>query len=181
MGEYEQIQAAWQALHDPASGMPSEPLVHDRLRQALALARREALAVTLMLFSWDEPAGDQGQLAALVYARLAGSLRSSDTVGMLGGRLAVVLPNANDQEVPLVAGRLIIRLLEPFQHEGRLVPVRAAAGLAVAAGGDRVPDAEALYSQALDALQQAQLLGGGFVTYDSAESQALADAIGQVA
>jgi len=176
MAQLEDSVAEWDGLHD-AHGYPTNPLMYDRVRQALALAQREPIAVTLMLFAW-EPLRDEPMLpAAEVLHRIHGSVRASDTAGHLGSRVALLLPNANDADVPLVAGRLMIRMMEPFMLAGRPVMARASAGLAVAQNGDSVPTPEELFARSELALADAIERGGGFAGHSSAESQAFLESM----
>lgn len=180
MRELSRMHDQWRELHDETSGLPATALVYDRLHQALLLARREPLAVTLMMLSWPEleSADATTELDALAAARIAASVRGSDTVGWVcERRLAVMLPNANDEDVPFVASRLMVRLIAPFDVRGEQVVLRSCAGVAVAGTGQFVPDAQELMRQADLALAEARRRGGGFAAYETPESQALVHSI----
>jgi Diguanylate cyclase, GGDEF domain len=180
MSDITYARDAWLGLVDDA-GMPSAVLVYDRLRQSLTLARREPIAVTLMLLSWDVMVDTRSESAAVdmaVAERVRSAVRSSDTVGWLApGELAVMLPNANDGDVPFVASRLMVRLIDAVEVGGESVLVRPYAGVTVAANSGRMPEVEEFHAQAAQALVDARQRGGGFAAFESAASRKLMDSI----
>jgi GGDEF domain-containing protein len=82
-----------QALHDPLTGLPNRALLEDRLAHAVAGAVREPGSVAVLFIDLDgfkqindvhgHAAGDQ--VLKEVADRLAGVVRSGDTVGRWGG------------------------------------------------------------------------------------------------
>ena len=80
-------------LRDPLTGLPSRSLFHDRLSQALALARRSGRPLAVLLLDLDHfkdvndtlghTQGDALLVAAA--ARLQACVRQTDTVARLGG------------------------------------------------------------------------------------------------
>jgi diguanylate cyclase (GGDEF)-like protein len=129
------------AHHDQLTGLPNRVLLQDRLRQALALARRNGSRVGVMLLDLDcfkdlndtlgHPAGDW--LLRAVAERLAAAIRPSDTLARLGGdEFAVVQPGLDGPEgVAALAQRLIDTLAEPFPLETQEVHVSVSVGIAV--------------------------------------------------
>jgi diguanylate cyclase (GGDEF)-like protein len=96
-------QIAHQAQHDPLTGLPNRRLLDDRLKQAIALARRQKHLVAVLYLDLDgfkevndrhgHAEGD-GVLMD-VSARLLASIRDTDTLARTGG-----------DEFTLVAGQL---------------------------------------------------------------------------
>ena len=81
------------ALHDRLTGLPNRTLLHDRLGQELARARREGSMVAVLLLDLDRfrdvndtlghPVGDQ--LLCAVAQRITAAVRATDTLARLGG------------------------------------------------------------------------------------------------
>jgi diguanylate cyclase (GGDEF)-like protein len=121
-------QIRFQALHDPLTGLPNRSLILDRTEQMLARARRTNVASAALFIDLDgfkgvndtlgHAAGDQ--LLRAVTARLAVTMRESDSVGRLGGDEFIVLVDGAtvDAAPELVAERLLAVLREPFALEG---------------------------------------------------------------
>jgi diguanylate cyclase (GGDEF)-like protein len=89
------------ALYDPATRLPNRTLLHDRVHQAIVMARRRGARVAVVTLGLDRfkeindalghHCGDL--LLYLVGERLAATLRESDSVGRIGGdEFAVLLP-----------------------------------------------------------------------------------------
>jgi len=116
------------AHYDVLTSLPNRILFYDRLRQALAQAKRNQWTVGVMLIDVDRfknvndtlghAVGDQ--LLQQVSERLKRSVRSGDTVGRLGGdEFAIVLSNlATPQDGNLVAQKIMASFKEPFRLDG---------------------------------------------------------------
>ncbi|MGB0684443.1 MAG: diguanylate cyclase domain-containing protein [Magnetovibrionaceae bacterium] len=124
----EQLRHA--ATHDALTGLPNRSLVMDRLGQAVLHARRSGTMVALLFIDLDRfkqvndtlghDAGDE--LLQLVAQRLKDQVRSSDTIGRLGGdEFIAVLDGLSDEEPAQTIGQAIVdRLGDPFfLPEGR--------------------------------------------------------------
>jgi diguanylate cyclase (GGDEF)-like protein len=130
-----------QALHDSLTDLPNRTLFHDRVRQALTWARREHVAVAVMIMDLDRfkevndtlghASGDE--LLKQVGLRLQESLRESDTVARLGGdEFGVLLPKVVDAEAAVaVARKLRTTLEEPFTIHGLALQMEASIGIAL--------------------------------------------------
>ncbi|KAF0225407.1 MAG: hypothetical protein FD176_458 [Rhodospirillaceae bacterium] len=118
------------AHHDALTGLPNRVLFQERLRTALAQAKRIGHKVALMFLDLDKfkdindtlghHLGDL--LLKAVAKRLLRCVRESDTVARLGGdEFAVVLTNLDDPEgASNVAESIIASIGEPFgldEHE----------------------------------------------------------------
>jgi diguanylate cyclase (GGDEF)-like protein len=142
-----------QALHDALTGLPNRALIHDRVEQMLARARRHRLPCAALFIDLDgfkdvndtlgHEAGDL--LLQGVAARLSTVLRDSDTVGRLGGDEFIVLVEGAslDAGPELVAERLLDVLREPFLVANRETPLRVTASVGIAVG-DRISPSELL-------------------------------------
>ncbi len=157
------------AHHDQLTGLPNRALLQDRLRQALALARRDGSRIGLLLLDLDHfkdfndtlghPAGDW--LLRAVTERLGAAVRPSDTLARLGGdEFAVVQPGLEGPEgAAALAQRLVDTLAAPFVFETQEVHASVSVGVAVAP--DDSEDADELVRKADLALYQAKQDGRG--------------------
>ncbi|MBY0268818.1 MAG: PAS domain S-box protein [Burkholderiales bacterium] len=129
------------AHYDSVTGLPNRVLLHDRLGQSIAQARRNSWFVGVLFLDLDRfklvndtlghAAGDL--LLKQVAMRLTQALRPSDTVGRLSGdEFAVILPElATPQNAGLVAQKLIDILHAPFDLDGNEVFVTASIGITI--------------------------------------------------
>lgn len=127
------------AHYDVLTSLPNRVLFYDRLKQALAQAKRNQWIVGVMFIDVDRfknvndtmghAVGDR--LLQQVSERLKGTIRAGDTVGRLGGdEFAVVLSNlASAQDANLVAQKMMACFTEPFRLEGSDVYVTASIGI----------------------------------------------------
>ena len=163
-----------QALHDSLTDLPNRTLLLDRLRQAIASARREGTSLSLLLMDLDgfkeindtlgHHAGDL--LLQQVGTRLRDGLRHVDTIARLGGdEFAVLLPGTGAEGVLTVVANLLGRLQAPFTIEGQRVLIGASIGIAVSPEhGDEV---DALLRRADVAMYAAKRSGSGFALYQA--------------
>ena len=138
-------QIRHQAVHDTLTGLPNRALLLDRTEQMLARARRAYVPVAALFIDLDgfkeindtlgHAVGDQ--LLQAVAARLAATMRESDSVGRLGGDEFVVLVDGSTMDAgpELVAERLLSVLRTPFELEGcERGPLHLTASIGIAAG-----------------------------------------------
>ena len=116
-------QLAHQAKFDPLTGLANRNLLHDRLQQAIAAARREGGAVAAVFLDIDHfkvvndslGHGVGDELLRRIGERLRASVRESDTVARHGGdEFVLVLPMRESDPVALEGAitRLMHKLLE---------------------------------------------------------------------
>lgn len=129
------------AHYDSLTGLPNRMLFHDRLRQALARARRNNEIVAVMFLDLDgfkevndelgHNAGDK--LLTHVAQRLTQCLRESDTVGRFGGdEFTVVLPQAQSRKViGTVAGKIIEAVNQPYTLGDRDLNITTSLGISI--------------------------------------------------
>lgn len=126
-------ELAHQATHDALTGLPNRVILVDRIRQAIALNKRQNSLFAVLFIDLDRfklvndslghKIGDQVLQAAA--ARLKKTMRESDTVVRLGGdEFVIVLSSLPKEEHSLpVLDKLLKVLTEPFhidEHEFRL-------------------------------------------------------------
>ena len=127
------------AHYDVLTRLPNRALFYDRMKQALAQAKRNQWTVGVMFIDLDRfknvndtlghAVGDQ--LLQQVSERLTRSVRAGDTVGRLGGdEFAIVLSNfSSAQDANLVAQKIMAGFDEPFRLEGSDIYVTASIGI----------------------------------------------------
>ena len=129
------------ANHDELTGLPNARLCRDRLRIAIATARRFDCEVALMhvdLENFKSINTDFGRssgdaILREIGERLRGCVRDMDTAARLrSDRFALVVSSFKDREtVTTVAQRLQATLTAPFKVEGRVIAVTIRVGMAI--------------------------------------------------
>lgn len=117
-------QLSYQAHHDALTGLPNRLLFYDRLRQALAQARRKKQKVAILFLDMDRlklindtfghKVGDQLLKAAA--QRLRESLREGDTIARQGGdEFIILLPDLGQEaDASIVAEKILQLFAQPF-------------------------------------------------------------------
>ncbi|MHB8363576.1 MAG: bifunctional diguanylate cyclase/phosphodiesterase [Vulcanimicrobiaceae bacterium] len=146
-----------QTLHDTLTNLPNRLLFIDRLRQALATARRYDSRVAVGLVDLDRfknvndtlghAAGDE--LLQRVAERFTNALQPDETLARMGGDEFLILfthlKETNDADAAV--RRVLDSLESPFHVAGRELFISASIGVVVAAPGNRI-DPEALLQRA---------------------------------
>ena len=133
-------QLEHQAFHDSLTDLANRALFNDRVRHALARARRDGGCLAVLFVDLDDfkvvndslghGAGDR--LLREVAGRLRSCLREHDTVGRLGGdEFAILAEDTDLATARLLADRVITTLGAPFPLVGGQVTIRASIGIAV--------------------------------------------------
>jgi len=137
--ELEEVTRAGQ--FDGLTGTPNRSLMRDRLREALAMARRRGTCVALLFLDLDgfkevndcagHAAGDE--VLKRVAARLLEAVRESDTVSRQGGdEFLVLLPEVADREAAArIAQKMLKAVAEPMLLDGRSFSLSASIGIAL--------------------------------------------------
>jgi diguanylate cyclase (GGDEF)-like protein len=120
-------QLAYQAHHDPLTGLANRVLFQERLRQELALARRSGTQVALLYIDLDrfklinDTLGHATGDAFLkqVAGRLKSCLRETDTLARISGDefTVAVAGIKKPQHAGVVAEAILKGMREPFQVE----------------------------------------------------------------
>lgn len=132
----------WLAHHDPLTGLANRALLHDRIKEATARARRAETALAVLCLDLDgfkginDLIGHAGGDAVLreVASRLRRNVREGDTVARLGGDEFVVVYDASTQPgaAYALAERLVALLAEPYDlGAGQAGHVTVSIGLAM--------------------------------------------------
>ncbi len=173
---------AYQATHDPLTGLPNRVLFLDRLGQALARSRRDDAACAVLFLDLDNfkvvndtlghDAGDR--LLVAVADRLRRCLRDGDTLGRQGGdEFTVLLERVVDVEhASEVARRLACALEPPIALEGQVYRITASIGMVVSTPEHARPDD--LLRDADIAMYRAKAAGGAdYMIFDPAMQEQL--------
>jgi diguanylate cyclase (GGDEF)-like protein len=165
-----QQELAYQAFHDPLTGLPNRALFGDRLAHAADVHRDERRPLGLLFVDLDDfkavndtlghAAGDA--LLVQVGHRLRSCVTAADTVARLGGDEFAVLVES-DLDAATVADLIWAALARPFRLEADTRPVRASIGVVVPDPRDGPVTAELLLSRADAAMYAAKRRGGDAV------------------
>lgn len=147
--EYER-RLFYQANYDDTTGLPNRLLSMDRLSQAIARAERHGRKVAALYVDLDEfkkvndTAGHAVGDALLLRAadRIAGCIRSSDTLGRLGGdEFLILLPDLENESQPeLVVNKILEALRPPYVIGGSEFYLGASIGVTVYPEDGTVPE-----------------------------------------
>jgi diguanylate cyclase (GGDEF)-like protein/hemerythrin-like metal-binding protein len=154
------------AFEDALTGLANRALLHDRIEQAIATARRNAGTFAVLLIDLDcfKPINDihghaTGDLALRETAlRLQAATRAVDTVARLGGDEFVVLLGGDGgrDEVPLVVKRIMQTVTAPLAVHG----LRLGVSVGIAFYPDDGSSARQLLARADGAMYDAKHHGG---------------------
>ena len=129
------------AYFDEITGLPNRALFNDRLKVALARAKRNKEKLAVMMLDLDQfkivndtlghEAGDQ--LLQAVGNRLKGALRESDTVSRMGGdEFMVLLPSiAYEKSLTDIAQKILCSFREPFRVRDHELHVTTSIGISL--------------------------------------------------
>ena len=160
-------QLAYQAHHDPLTGLANRVLFQERLRQEIALARRSGDQVALLYIDLDrfklinDTLGHATGDAFLqqVARRLKSCLRETDTLSRISGDefTVAVAGIKKPQHASIVAEAILKGLREPFQVENQELYVTASIGISFYP--QDTLDAETLQRNADNAMYRAKSKG----------------------
>jgi diguanylate cyclase (GGDEF)-like protein/PAS domain S-box-containing protein len=171
-------QMEYLAHYDALTGLPNRRLNADRLKQAMANARRSGQRLAVVYIDLDgfktindqfgHDAGDQVLIATARHMQQV--LREGDTLARLGGdEFVAVLINLNNLETwaPLL-DRLALSVTEATAHGKQMLQVTASLGVAWYPQAQEV-EADQLLRQADQAMYQAKISGKNrYVVFDTA-------------
>jgi diguanylate cyclase (GGDEF)-like protein/PAS domain S-box-containing protein len=160
---------AHQAVHDPVTGLANRALLLDRVAQSLLRLERQPGRIAVLFIDLDyfktindtlgHATGDRVLIE--VAQRLEGVSRRTDTVARFGGDEFVVLCDKLrlDEDVRVVADRVVRALSAPLVVDGREVEVSGSIGIVV--NDDPYAKADDLMRDADAAMYQAKERGRG--------------------
>jgi diguanylate cyclase (GGDEF)-like protein/PAS domain S-box-containing protein len=140
---------AYAAIHDPLTGLPNRELFMDRLEMALRRSARGGHRVAVIFLDLDRfklindslghDVGDQ--VLAAVAERLAGVMRTSDTLARFGGdEYTVLCDDVHDESDAVeVAQRLVVAMGQPLALATGEVFVSLSVGIALSSAGESGP------------------------------------------
>ena len=129
------------ATHDALTGLPNRSLLSDRIRMAIAQARRTGRGFSILALDLDgfkkvndalgHPVGDA--LLRVAAIRLADTMRDVDTLARVGGdEFVVVLPGAmSESDIQMISRRMIAAMQLPFEIQGHMLYVSTSIGAAI--------------------------------------------------
>ena len=157
------------ALHDRLTGLPNRTLLHDRLGQQLAHARREGSMVAVLLLDLDSfkdvndalghPLGDR--LLCTVAQRINAVVRATDTLARLGGdEFLLVQPQVRrSADIATLADKILATVATPLDLAGQEIQISTSIGVALFPQDGQDPDT--LLQHAELALYRAKAQGRG--------------------
>jgi len=154
------------AFQDELTKLPNRRAFLYKLEQLLSVSERYKNTFALLFIDLDgfkkindslgHEAGDELLKKVSIY--LKKSVREKDTVARLAGdEFTILLPDANEEECMLVAGKIIENLTSPFLIEGKEVRVTPSIGISLYPQNGE--DALTLLKQADMAMYQAKQKG----------------------
>jgi diguanylate cyclase (GGDEF)-like protein/PAS domain S-box-containing protein len=161
------------ALHDQLTGLANRVLLQDRMGEALAGAARNGHPLTVLFLDLDgfkavndylgHAVGDS--VLKQVSARLQAEVRPSDVVGRFGGDEFIVLaPDTDENAATLMAERIRSSVAKSFDDVLPQFPISVSIGAAVHYESDNPMTADALFTQADEAMYRSKNAGKDCVT-----------------
>lgn len=132
---------AYLAQHDSLTNLPNRALLHDRITQAIELAKRRGTYLALLFLDLDNfkhindslghSTGDN--LLQSIAQILSTCVRSSDTVSRLGGDEFVILltQDKHAQDAALTADKILTVLAEPHAIAEHVLYITTSIGISV--------------------------------------------------
>ncbi|TAN02722.1 MAG: EAL domain-containing protein [Rhodanobacteraceae bacterium] len=167
---YAQARIRHLAYFDSLTGLPNRTHMRGQFAQALAAARHGAQPLAVTFFDLDnfkeinDTAGHSvgDDVICTVAQRLSESVREGDVLCRFGGdEFLLLLPNTDAAAAEVMTRRLLERICQPVDVEGRQLDIAASAGFSIFP--DDAGDAENLVREADTALFRAKAEGGNSV------------------
>jgi len=162
------------SMHDALTGLPNRVLFHDRLDQAVKLAKRNKtqFAVAIMdLNGFKEINDSRGHLTGdyvlkTVADRIQKTLRDSDTVARLGGdEFAFVLPTVDRESPETVTKKIMTAFNDPIVMDSGGEKIEVGASIGITLYPDHGIDVDVLIGRADAAMYMAKRAGNGVCVY----------------
>src|SRR5665213_962264 len=158
------LEMTHSAEHDLLTGLPNRRLLHDRVTQSIAVARRDVKLVAVLFLDLDgfkhindslgHPIGDQ--LLQSIAKSLVDCVRGTDTVSRQGGDEFVILLSdlQHPEDAAVMANRMLQVVAEAHAIDQRDIHITTSIGVSVYP--DDGQDAETLVKNADTAMYQAK-------------------------
>ncbi|GAB3878907.1 EAL domain-containing protein [Kibdelosporangium lantanae] len=160
-----QQQLAYQAFHDPLTGLANRALFADRINRAVSDPSRHPLVLIFVDLDDFKDVNDRfghaggDRLLQAVGQRLLSCVRPTDTVARLGGDEFAILLEGEPEAPQAVANRVRGALRHPFAVHGTPVTVRASMGLVVPDPTEPLLNADVLLGRADTSMYAGKRLG----------------------
>jgi len=165
------------AYHDPLTDLPNRTHLHERLEEAIELAKRQHHSVALLYLQVGQfreineilghQAGDQ--LVQQLAGRLAGAAKHELLAHVGEAAFALLAPNVGADDAATKAQGLLDILDSPVEIAGLTIDPPVSAGIALFPGHGS--DAEALLRRANAAVRKARPARGGYAFYSGQEKE----------
>jgi len=166
------------AYHDPLTDLPNRIHLHQRLEEAIELAKQKHHPVALLYLEVGQfrvineilgrQAGDE--LVQQLARRLAGAARPDELPAHVGeAAFALLIPNVGADDAAMEAQRLLDILDDPVEISGLTIDPPVSAGIALFPGHGS--DAKALLRRANAAVRKAKPARGGYAFYSGQEKE----------
>jgi len=166
-----------QAHHDALTGLPNRSLLNDRIKQALARAKRGDLKMAVLFLDLDHfkvindslGHGVGDHLLCTIAERLQHCVRSEDTVARLGGdEFTILLTEIQEvSDAEFISNKIIEALKQPVTIEGHELHVTTSLGISIYP--DDGTDPEVLVKNADISMYRAKELGRNKIMYYTAD------------
>lgn len=174
--KFAEQQLIHQALHDQLTSLPNRTLFLDRVRQAMAVSKRQREHQFAILFidlnrfkSINDSLGHAvgNEFLKAVAERLSGEVRPTDTLARLSGdEFALLIQEFSDvNTVFQIADRLQLRLQQKFIIDGAELHIGASIGIATSSEKYQFP--EELLRDADIAMYRAKHTGMAYEIFDA--------------
>ena len=165
-------------LHDITTGLPNRNLFDDRLRHAIALAKRHTWTLAVMFLDLDRfkrindahghDVGDE--VLKRVAKRLSEHARGEDTVCRNGGdEFLYLLMNPQAENIERIAAALLKTIAQPIDLGNLQLVINASIGIAVYPGHGT--SEENLIKNADTAMYRAKRAGVGHIVFNALETE----------
>jgi diguanylate cyclase (GGDEF)-like protein/PAS domain S-box-containing protein len=163
----QEARIAFLAHHDPLTALPNRSLMVERLERRVLQAKRDKHSFALLFLDLDHfkhindslghAIGDK--LLQAIAQRLTDCVRTSDSVGRLGGDEFLILLSelAETTDAVKVAAKIIEHMAPPFELDGHRLSTSVSIGIAIHPGDGR--DAHDLMKNADTAMYHAKASG----------------------
>lgn len=138
------------ALQDALTGLPNRLLFEQRLNHGLIQTKRYGWGLAIMFIDLDKFKNindsfghDVGDKVLLMVAeRLQDFVRDEDMVSRWGGdEFVCILLNVHQEtDVVCIAEKMVYRIAEPCEFEGKAFSIKASVGIAISPGDGETPD-----------------------------------------
>ena len=168
-----QKQLEHTALHDQLTGLANRVLLQERMDEALSGATRSGSPLAALFLDLDgfksvnDHLGHTVGDAVLreVATRIRAEVRSTDVVGRFGGDEFIVLcPDTDEEAARQIAERIRLVINRPFDGVPRKYTVSSSIGVAVHHPTESAMSADALFTQADEAMYRSKNAGKDCIT-----------------